>query len=79
MKLQQIVLDNQKKANVVYSSVDFSSDKVSLVLAFGERSLLEHLQPYDAIHTLYPNAEIVICSTSGQISNTSLVENNVVK
>ncbi len=78
MKLQQIVLDDQKKANVVYSSVDFSSYKVSLVLAFGERSLLEHLQPYDAIHTLYPNAEIVICSTSGQISNTSLVENNVV-
>jgi hypothetical protein len=35
-------------------------------------------KPFQYLKSLYPNAQIVICSTAGQISNTNLVENNLV-
>jgi hypothetical protein len=78
MKLQQIIIDGKKKEKIVFSSNGFNSNKANLVLAFGERVLLDDLLPYKEIKDLYPEAYIVICSTSGQISNTTLVENNIV-
>ncbi|RVT77324.1 histidine kinase [Flavobacterium sufflavum] len=78
MKLQQIIIDNEKEDKVLFSSSDFNSGRANLVLAFGERVLLEEIQPYKKIRDLYPEAQIVICSTSGQISNTNLIENSIV-
>ncbi len=78
MKLQQIIFDDNKKGNVLFTSNDFNSNKVNLVLAFGERVFLNQIKPYDKIKSLYPRADIIICSTSGQISNTILIENSVV-
>lgn len=78
MNLQQIIINDKKEERVLFSSDGFSSNKANLVLAFGERVLLDNLLPYKKIKELYPKAHIVICSTSGQISNTSLVENNIV-
>lgn len=78
MKLQQIIINDKMEEKVLFSSDDFNSDKVNLVLAFGERVLLDDILPYKKIKKIYPKADIVICSTSGQISNTSLVENSIV-
>lgn len=78
MKLQQIIINDKMEEKVLFSSDDFNSDKVNLVLAFGERVLLDDILPYRKIKNIYPKADIVICSTSGQISNTSLVENSIV-
>lgn len=78
MKLQQIIINDKMEEKVLFSSDDFNSDKVNLVLAFGERVLLDDVLPYKKIKYIYPKADIVICSTSGQISNTSLVENSIV-
>lgn len=78
MKLQQIIINDKKEEKVLFSSDGFNSDKASLVLAFGERVLLDDILPYKKIKDLYPEADIVICSTSGQISNTSLVEHGIV-
>lgn len=78
MKLQQIIINDKMEEKVLFSSDDFNSDKVNLVLAFGERVLLDAILPYKKIKDLYPKADVVICSTSGQISNTSLVENSIV-
>ena len=78
MKLQQIKLNENNNETVLFSTDHFNSQKSTLVLAFGERVFLEKTTPYKKLKNLYPNAHIVICSTSGQISNTNLVENNLV-
>ncbi|CCH55594.1 FIST C domain protein [Fibrisoma limi BUZ 3] len=46
---------------------EFDPDKAHLVLAFGGRSLLDTLKPYPYLRQIYPNAQIVINSTSGEI------------
>ena len=76
MKLQQIIIHPEKEIQTLFSSAGFETDKATLILAFGERIFLETVLPYKKIAEIYPNAHIVICSTSGQISNTSLVENS---
>jgi hypothetical protein len=78
MKLQQIIINDKKEDKVLFSSTDFNSKKANLVLAFGERVFLDHLLPYKKIRGLYPEAQIVICSSSGQISDVNLIENSVV-
>lgn len=78
MKLQQIILNDKKEEGVLFASEGFNPHKADLVLAFGERVYLEELKPFDAIKKIYPSANIVICSTSGQIANTTLIEKKVV-
>jgi hypothetical protein len=78
MKLQQILIDEQNNNEIIFSSPDFSQAKANLVLAFGERELLESSMPYAKLKELYSEAQIVICSTSGQVSNFNLVENKIV-
>jgi hypothetical protein len=78
MKLQQILICDKKEDEVVFSSPDFSAKRANLVLAFGEREVLESTLPYKKLKEIYSEAQIVICSTSGQISNFNLVENDIV-
>ena len=78
MKLQQILIDCQSDNEIIFTSPEFSAAKANLVLAFGERELLESSLPYKKLKELYSEAQIVICSTSGQISNFNLVENKIV-
>jgi hypothetical protein len=72
------LIDDQSENQIISTSPDFSATKANLVLAFGERELLECSQPYRKLRELYSEAQIVICSTSGQISNFNLVENKIV-
>lgn len=78
MKLQQIKVNKSSEEQVIFSTDEFNPEKANLLLAFGERTLLEEATPFKKLKGLYPNAHIVICSTSGQISNNQLVENDVV-
>ncbi len=78
MKLQQIILNKDYLETVLFSNNQFIAQKSNLVLAFGERTFLESINPYVKLKALYPHAQIVICSTAGQISNTNLVQQNVV-
>jgi hypothetical protein len=78
MKMQQILIDDQSDKEIIFSSPGFSATKANLVLAFGEREFLESSLPYKKLKEIYSEAQIVICSTSGQISNLSIVENKIV-
>lgn len=78
MQLQQIIINSNLEETVLFSNDQFNAQKTNLVLAFGERIFLESLKPYQKLHSLYPNAQIIICSTAGQISNTTLVKQNIV-
>lgn len=78
MKLQQIILDKEQNKTVLFSNEHFNAFKSNLVLAFGERVFLENQNPYKKLNSLYPNAQVIICSTAGQISNSNLIQNNLV-
>ena len=78
MKIQQILIDDRSDKEIIFSSPDFSATKANLVLAFGEREFLESSLPYKKLKEIYSEAQIVICSTSGQISNLNIVENKIV-
>lgn len=78
MKLQQIILNDAMETKVLFSTKSFNAEKANLVLAFGERVFLEKVLPYENIRKKYPHSNIIICSTSGQISHTNLVENKAV-
>ncbi|UFH53014.1 FIST signal transduction protein [Spirosoma sp. KNUC1025] len=56
----------------------FSSEKVDLVLAFGERKLLETTKFYPYLRQLYPNAQIIINSTSGEILADKVYDDTLV-
>ncbi|WP_338876099.1 FIST N-terminal domain-containing protein [Spirosoma sp. SC4-14] len=56
----------------------FQPEKAHLVLTFGERKLLESTIPYSYLHALYPNAQIVINSTSGEIISDKVQDNSLV-
>ena len=78
MKLQQIKISNKNQSEVIFSNADFLETQANLVLVFGERVVLEASMPYDKLKQLYPNAQIVICSTAGQISNDAIEAENVI-
>jgi hypothetical protein len=78
MKIEQILLLKNNEKKVLTSNENFSSEKANLVLAFAQRTLLEESLPYDDIKSSYPNAQIVICSSSGQLSNNCSIENSIV-
>lgn len=78
MKLEQIVINDKNEINLISSDLNFNREEVNLVLAFGERIFLEKSQPYQVIKKRYPSADIVICSSAGQISTNSLAENNII-
>ncbi len=49
-----------------------------LVFGFGARKLVEDHKIYQHIRDLYPGAYIVLCSTAGEILDTSVRDNSVV-
>ncbi|GAB3272020.1 FIST N-terminal domain-containing protein [Larkinella harenae] len=77
MKLNQSVYNGQAWT-FLSETVGFSADKSQLVLAFGERFLLEKLNLYDDLKARFPAADIVINSTSGEIYLDSVHDNSVI-
>jgi len=49
-----------------------------LVFLFGNRELLKNQDRIDEVKLMYPNAEIVGCSTSGEIWNTDVSDKSIV-
>jgi hypothetical protein len=78
MKQSQYLIDLNSTTEDLYSTVDFDATQANLVLAFAERTTLETIKPYAQLKQKFPNASIVISSASGQISNSKLVEEQVV-
>ena len=64
--------------NTISESSGFSASAVQLVLAFGERICLENVRPYEYIRSLYPNAAIVINSTSGEIYGDRVHDDSII-
>ena len=78
MRVKQLQIDKDNNQTIIANPDKLLADDVNLVLAFAQRTLLEETLPYEKLKKRYPNAEIVLCSTSGQISNNCDVEKNIV-
>jgi hypothetical protein len=50
---------------------------VQLVLGFGAKNLIAGPEIYNRLHKKYPLADIVLCSTSGEIFDDRIMENSV--
>ncbi len=59
-------------------SLDFSSQKAQLVLAFGAGEIVSSSVFYKALSDRFPNAAIVSSSTSGEILNDQVYDDTVV-
>jgi hypothetical protein len=77
MKLNQSVFKDQAWT-FISETPGFLADNAQLVLAFGERFLLEKLDLYDQLRALYPIADIVINSTSGEIYQDKVHDDSVI-
>ncbi|MEA5260280.1 FIST C-terminal domain-containing protein [Arcicella aquatica] len=77
MKTQQSVFKNNQWKSISEGN-DFVASKANLVLAFGERICLETVKPYQYLKDLYPNADIVINSTSGEIYQDSVHDGSII-
>ncbi len=78
MNVEQLSISTTNQSSSVFHDPKFDAQKANLVLAFGQRTLLEQVKPYALLSAKYPNAQIVICSSSGQISNRCAIETNIV-
>ncbi|MFM7903281.1 MAG: FIST N-terminal domain-containing protein, partial [Bacteroidota bacterium] len=52
--------------------------EAQLVICFGSKSMLSDESETERISTKFPNADIVFCTTSGEIFNDSVVDNTIV-
>lgn len=77
MKIQQIAFEENNWLKVSNKG-EINSANVQLVLVFGERKCLEEVKPYEYLRSLYPNAEIVINSTAGEIYNNSVYSDTII-
>jgi len=54
------------------------SEKAQLVLAFGGRKAIGDKERFDELKKFYPKAQIVSCSTAGEILQTSVSDDSIV-
>ncbi|MFD1140787.1 FIST signal transduction protein [Larkinella insperata] len=77
MKLNQSVYQDQAWT-FLSETPGFSATNAQLVLAFGERFLLEKLNLYDELRLRFPVADIIINSTSGEIYLDKVHDDSVI-
>ena len=59
------------------SSNTLNPQKVQVVLGFGDKNILASEKMYGQLRNNYPVADIVLCSTSGEIFNNRVLDNSV--
>ena len=78
MKLQQLLINKNHNKEIVFASDNFQAEKADLVLVFAQRTVLDEVLPYASLKSFFPAAQIIICSSSGQISNNNRIEEDIV-
>ena len=78
MNIEQGIVSQSLDFQIIKTSDYFSATKANLVFCFGEREIIENCKLYEKLKSIYPNAEIVICSTAGQLLDYSIINNTIV-
>lgn len=61
-----------------FESFPFDKSDVQVVIVFAERKLLENNTIYTKLHNEFPNANIIMSSTAGEISAVDIDENTAI-
>jgi len=77
MKIQQLQYVD-KCWKIYMHTDDFDRMQCQLVLAFGEPSLVTDTSVFNHLERSYPEAHIILCSTSGEIIQNDVCDNSVV-
>ena len=75
MKTEQSIF--YEASGWVKKSDNSQAKKAQLVFLFGNKSLLMEQQHIDFVRGIYENAQIIGCSTSGEISQENIYNNNI--
>jgi hypothetical protein len=71
-----------KQAKLVNGTWQEGKDNLTkpakLVLAFGSSTLVSQQQTYDAVKKAFPDGDLIMCSTAGEILDTSVTDDDVV-
>lgn len=75
MQVEQKKWSKEKGWEELSSSLDGDAQ---LVLVFGDRIVLESQDAYGDVHKMYPNADIVVGSSAGEIVGTTVGDESIV-
>ncbi len=76
MKIIQKKLSASKEWEIIRDD-GFDHGLCNMVFAFGSRELLSDVSFYSFFHKSYPLAEIIMCSTSGEIIDTQVSDDTI--
>ena len=77
MKIQQYHY-SKAEWKTIFSTPGFDPAHAQLVLAFGEPALITGPELFDHIKCLFPNGQVVSCSTAGEIVDEEVYDNSIV-
>jgi hypothetical protein len=77
MKVSISSYKENKEWNTHPDSDEIIPEKASLVMGFGAKGMLETDYIYTCLKEKYTTADIVLCSTSGEIYNNAVLDNTV--
>jgi len=76
MQTQQLHYKNAQWASIKTGN-GFDAAKARLVILFGSRELIAEPFIFDKVRADYPNAEIISCSTAGEIMQEEVFDDTV--
>ncbi len=76
MKIVQEIFQEQSGWEIMFQKKNVENPQ--FVLVFGNREIVQQTQIYQEVKNKYPSADIIISSTSGEITNTGFVDESVV-
>jgi hypothetical protein len=59
------------------NEANLNFEKAQLVLGFGSRALISDPSSFEKIKNRYPNSEILLCSSAGEIYNTEVMDHTI--
>jgi hypothetical protein len=66
-----------KKLNRSAKSDTLCNAQVQLVMGFGARDMVDRSELYNSLQAQYPSADVVLCSTSGEIFDDKVLDDSV--
>lgn len=77
MKTQQYCYKNNQWHTLIHDSL-LDNNQAQLVLIFGHSKIINEPQIFTFLRITFPNAQLVFCSSSGEIYHNSMHENSII-
>lgn len=78
MEIEQVRYKAENGWEHIKNSKSFDQNSASLVLAFGKKEIIQDTKIYEDINTRYPHADVILCSTAGEILGSTVEDETVV-